>query len=163
MRRLLSLSLGVVVCCIATAATAKTLCNTPDEISAVQVRQLQIEMMVSTMRCDSSTYDFRHRYAAFMGQMDPLLTDNAKRLKVMLKRHKKGDVDHYITTMSNDAQNISQQDPNFCPGAVQILEHVATLSPKEIPGFAAQSIPSPYQVTACPAKPEHKSKPQSRH
>ena len=147
----------VVIGAIATSAGAKTVCNTPAEIAAVQVRQLQIEMMVSTMRCDSTDYNFRQRYGAFMGQINPLLTGNAKQLEAMLRRQHKGDFDRYITAMANDAQDISQQDPQFCTNAVQILEQVTELPPKDIPAFAAQTIPSPYQATPCPEKHRKKN------
>ena len=149
MRRLLLCVLLVA----ASPAWAKSSCNPPAEVSAVQVRQMQIEMMVATMRCDSSAYDFRHHYAAFMDRLNPLMTDNAKNLKSLVRRQHKGDVDRYITAMANDAQNISQQDPEFCGMAVQVLEQVSTLTAKDIPAIAAQAVPSPYQVAACPAKP----------
>jgi hypothetical protein len=139
------------------SAQAKPSCNNPAEISAVQVRQLQIEMMVSTLRCDSTDYDFRHHYGEFVTKINPLLPDNLKRLKTMLGRQHKGDFDRYMTSMSNDAQNISQQDPQYCPKAVQILDYVVASDLKDFPSYAATAIPSPYQVTPCPDKPAPKA------
>jgi len=136
------------------SAVAKQVCNTPTEVSAVQIRQLQIQMMISTLRCDSSSYDFRQHYAGFMDRVNPLLPENAKLVKTMLSRTGKGGVDQYLTSMSNDAQNLSQQDPMYCGTAVQVLEQVAMMDTKDVPAFAAQTIPSPYQVTACQDKPE---------
>ena len=135
------------------SAQAKAVCNSPAEVSAVQVRQLQIEMMVSTLRCDSSTYDFHSHYSSFINRVNPLLPDNVKRLKAMVGRTGKGGFDQYLTSMSNDAQNLSQQDPLYCGNAVQILNKVAEMESKDVPAFAAQTIPSPYQVTACPEAP----------
>lgn len=133
----------------AAPAFAKPVCNTPDEISAVQLRQLQIQMMVSTLRCDSSTYDFHNRYGSFMANVNPLMPANMKKLKEMLNRQRIRDADHYLTLMSIDAQNLSQRDPEYCGRAVRILEQVSALpSPTEVLTVAAQSIPSPYEVVA---------------
>ncbi len=132
---------------------AKTACYTPTEVSTVQLRQLQIEMMVSTLRCDSSSYDFRGRYGAFMERINPLMSDNAKRLKAIVGKKGQGGFDQYLTSMSNDAQNISQQDPLYCSNAVQVIEQVASHDTKDVPTIAAQAIPSPYQVVACADKP----------
>ena len=149
--RPLALILCISLLALTPPAFAKTPCATPAEVATVQLRQMQVEMMVSTMRCDSSTYDFRQHYAAFMERLNPLLTDNAKRLRTLVRRQRKGDIDRFITAMSNDAQNISQQDPEFCTHAVDILDRVAGLSAKDIPAFASQTIPSPFQMTTCPA------------
>ncbi len=140
------------------SAVAKQVCNTPTEVSAVQLRQLQIEMMVSTLRCDSSEYDFRKHYAGFIERVNPLLPENVKHLKTMLSRTGKGAFDPYMTSMSNDAQNLSQQDPLYCGTAVQVLDKVSAMDTKDVPAFAAQTIPSPYQVVACADKPEPKPK-----
>lgn len=159
MRRLIaSFACSMTFICQTGTAMAKPACTLPNEISAVQLRQMQIEALVSTMRCSSASYDFRQHYAAFMAQMDPLLTDNAKQLKSMLHRLKKDNLDHYVTSMANDTQNISQSDPQFCGTAVQILEQVAVMPAQDIPAFAAQKIASPFDVVPCPAKPEPKKK-----
>ena len=159
MRRLIAI-IVLIMCQIGTSF-AKPACTLPTEVAAVQLRQLQIEMMISTMRCSSKEYDFRQHYAAFMAQVNPLLDDNAKQLKTMLHRLKKNNLDMYMTSMSNDAQNISQADPEFCTTSVQILEQVASMPTKDIPAFAAKKIPSPYEVVPCPAKPEPKKKSRS--
>lgn len=135
----------------AAPAFAHPVCNTPEEISAVQLRQLQIQMMVSTLRCDSSTYDFHTRYGSFMANVNPLMPSNMQKLKAMLNRQRIRDADHYLTLMSIDAQNLSQRDPEYCGRAVRILEEVSALpSPTQVLTVAAQSIPSPYEVVACP-------------
>ncbi len=145
-------------------AQARTACNTPTEISAVQIRQLQIQMMVSTLRCDSSTYDFRSHYAGFLNNVNPLMPENLKQIKAMLTRQHGGNFDQYLTQMSNDAQNLSQQDPNYCGRAVQILEQVGGLaSPSEVPTVAAQSIPSPFKVVACTEEAKTPSKTHKKH
>ena len=154
--RLVRFIAPVMVFALSTPAQAKHACQSPDVIEAVQVRQLQIEMMVSTMRCDSSEYNFRQRYAAFMEAINPLLTDNAALLQSKLKLHSNSAFDRYITNLANEAQNISQTDPNFCTQAVQIIEHVATLSTPEIPAVAVQAVPHPFGVTACPVRAKRK-------
>lgn len=146
------------------SAQAKPVCNTPSEVSAVQIRQLQIQMMVSTLRCDSSTYDFRGHYAGFLENVNPLMPSNLKQIKSMLARQKGGDFDHYLTLMSIDAQNLSQQDPDYCGRAVRILEQVSALgSPSEVPGVAAQSVPSPFKVVACADEPPALEAKKKRH
>jgi hypothetical protein len=142
-----------VLCASISPVFAKSACYTPTEISAVQLRQLQIEIMVSTLRCDSSTYDFRARYSAFMERVNPLMPENAKHLRTIVGKHGKGNFDQYLTSMSNDAQNISQQDPLYCTTAVQLIEQIASHDTKDVPSIAAQAIPSPYEVVACPEKP----------
>ena len=142
MRRLIFSSAGAILLAVGCgSAFAESVCNTPTEVSAVRIRQLQIEMMVSTLRCDSSSYDFRSHYASFIDRVNPLLPDNAKRLKSMVSRTGKGGFDQYLTSMSNDAQNISQQDPLYCGKAVQILEKVAGMEPERSSGFRRPNDP----------------------
>lgn len=163
MRRLFAIGVCSAVFSASVAPVmAKPACYTPTEVSTVQLRQLQIEMMVSTLRCDSATYDFRGRYGAFMERINPLMPDNAKRLKAIVSQKVKGGFDQYLTAMSNDVQNISQQDPLYCPSAVRIIEQVASHDTKDVPGIAAEAIPAPFQVSACAEKPEPKPKSKNK-
>ena len=157
-RMIVSFACATLLISNAGLAFAKASCNPPAEVSAVQIRQLQIEMMVSTLRCDSSSYDFRSHYGAFMEKMNPLLPDNAKKLRTVVSRLGKGNFDQYLTSMSNDAQMLSQQDPLYCGSAVRLLDQVAASDTKDVPTIAAQAISAPYQVVACAEKPEAKPK-----
>ena len=154
--RLIRVILCMGLAAISGTAQAKNACHSPETIQAVQLRQLQIEMMVATMRCDSSEYDFRQHYGAFMEVINPLLPNNAQHLRSSLNLKSTQAFDRYITTLANVSQNISQTNPEFCTQAVQILDQTASQPSASIPILAAQMIPQPYGVTPCPVKTKRK-------
>ena len=132
---------------------AKTPCDTPQDIQAVQVRQLQVQGVMATLRCPSADYDFHAHYNAFIERVNPLMSDNAKHLKSMVSRQGKGNLDKYLTALFSDVQTTSQADPYFCDKSVKMLDDVAALTSQQVPGYAQQAISSPYGVDACPEQP----------
>ena len=154
----------------APAALARHACQSPAELAAMQFRQLQIEFMVATLKCDGTGYDYRGQYAAFLHKAEPAMATNARALRAMFVREGKGAgyIDHYLTGMSNDVQIRSQSADNYCQAAAESFDRATALSPHELPGYAAQAVAAPYAATPCPATHEaarghrHKRKLASR-
>jgi hypothetical protein len=136
----------------ATPVIAASKCDTPAEIGAMQFRQLQIELMVATLKCEGD-FDYRGQYGAYVHGASAALADNTRQLRAMFSHHGKSAamLDRYLTGMSNDAQIRSQSTENYCEGKAATLERIATLKPVELHTFAAETIGLPYGGEACPA------------
>ncbi|MDA8232610.1 MAG: hypothetical protein M0006_14845 [Magnetospirillum sp.] len=133
---------------------AKSACNTPAEIGSMQYRQLQIELMVATLKCGGGAYDYRGHYADYLRKAGPGLARNAKELRAMFVRQGKGGayLDRYLTGMSNDMQIRSQTAGDYCEREHAVMERIAALSSAQLPGYAAETVGTPYGAQACAAR-----------
>ncbi|MBI5165523.1 MAG: hypothetical protein HY985_16665 [Magnetospirillum sp.] len=142
----------------ATPAQAKA-CNSPTEVSAMQLRQLQAELMVATLKCGETHPEFRGKYGAFVGKAP--MKENANALRAMFSRQGKGAnyMDRYSTQLANDAQLKSSQTYDYCGVHAARFDELSDLRPHEIQGFAARSVGVPDDAEPCPApKPAAKEK-----
>jgi len=152
-------------------ALARAVCNTPAEISALQVRQLQIETMVATLKCGGGEYDYQSKYSAYVQAANPVLAENARQLKTMFIHQGKGAsyLDRYITSVSNDAQIRSRSVDNYCEIWAQTLDKLLGSTPRDMPKIAAEAITAPYdaepECAATTHKTAHEStgKPHTKH
>ncbi len=131
---------------------AKPPCNSAAEVNAMQFRQLQIELMVASLKCDGTGYDYRGQYSAYMQKMGSALSENARQLRAMFARQGKGAsyMDRYLTSMSNEAQLRSAAVDNYCESRAATLDRVALLGPHELHAFAAETVGLPYEAESCP-------------
>ena len=146
-------------------ALARTACQSPGELAAMQFRQLQIELMVAALKCDGTGYDYRGHYAVYLHNAESALATNARALRAMFVREGKGAgyIDHYLTGMSNDVQIRSQGTENYCQAAAEAFDRATRLAPQELPDYAAHAIVSPYAATPCPAAPRTAAHRHRRH
>lgn len=135
------------------AAAATLPCQTPAELAAMRLRQLQVELMVAALNCHGASFDYRGTYAIFIRNTRPDLARNAQQLQAMFTRAGMGDgaIDHYQTELSNRAQVKSLSDQDYCGHLASIMADAARLPPTELGTYAARMIPAPLGAKACPA------------
>lgn len=134
-----------------TAATP--VCPTATELSAMQVRQLQTELMVAALDCDGGPFDYRGTYAVFIQRSRPGLAENARQLRAMFARNgmDAAAIDRYQTDLATNAELKSRTLPGFCSGLASMMAQAARLTPAGLIAYAAQTYPAPYGAKACAA------------
>lgn len=134
-------------------AAAMLLCQTPTELAAMQLRQLQIELMVAALNCHGANFDYSGTYAIFVTNARPSLARNAQQLRGMFTRAGMGAeaIDHYQTELSNNAQVKSLSGQDDCGRVASVLADVARLPAAELGAYAARAIPTPFGSKACAA------------
>ena len=144
-------------------AAARPACQTPAEIGAMRFRQLQIDLWLAAAKC-GGIGDVAAPYNAYVEKSRRSLIENGRQLNAMFVRRGKGTaaLDHYLTSMANDAQIRSESVANYCAVQAVTLERAATLDGGDLPAYAAQVVPSPYGAVPCPdreagARPVRKS------
>jgi hypothetical protein len=133
-------------------ALAKAACHTPAEIKTLQLRQLQVDMMVATLKCRQDFPDFRDRYARFVHKTGPAMAKNGAELKSLFMRTGKGAsyVDRYMTELSNDAQMRSIYVENYCQARYDALDRLnAMAAPHDIQAAATEAAAIPYAGQPC--------------
>lgn len=135
------------------AAAATLPCQTPTELAAMQLRQLQVELMVAALNCHGGPFDYSGTYATFIRNARPDLARNAQQLRGMFTRAGMGDgaIDRYQTELSNSAQVKSLSDQDYCGRLASIMADAARLPPTELGPYAARMIPAPLGAKVCPA------------
>ena len=134
-------------------AAAMLLCQTPTELAAMQLRQLQIELMVAALNCRGGNIDYSGTYAIFVRNARPDLARNAQQLRAMFARAGMGAeaIDHYQTELSNNAQIKSLSGHEYCGRVASVMADVAQLPAAELGAYAARAIPAPFGSKACAA------------
>jgi hypothetical protein len=135
------------------AAFAMPQCQTPPELAAMQLRQLQIELMVAALNCHGDKLDYGGTYAIFVRNARSDLARNAQELRAMFARAGMGAgaIDQYQTELSNNAQVKSLSGRDYCGGVALILADAARLPAAELGAYAARTFPAPYGSKACAA------------
>ncbi len=134
-------------------AAAVLMCPTATELSAMQFRQLQIELMVAALDCDDGTFDYPGTYAVFVQHARPGLAENARQLRAMFARNgmDAGAIDRYQTDLATNAEIKSRTLPDYCGSLASTMAQVARLAPAELAVYAARTYPAPYGAKTCPA------------
>lgn len=152
-----SSAVAALVCLtIAAPAFAKQQCYTPQDIRAMQVRQLHYELMVAALKCQGTEVDFRGKWSTWVNRFGTTMNANATHLRGMFGRLGKGQsgMDRYVTQLSNDASMRAQHVEEYCDTQVKLFDTVLELAPHEMENWAANSIEKPIPATAgCSATP----------
>lgn len=136
-------------------AAAKPPCYTPQEVRAMQFRQLQVELMVAALKCQDPELGFRAKYASYVGKFGPALNGNAKDLRALFGRLGKGPagMDRYMTELSNEASMRSQHIEDYCGVQAATFDTVLTLKPHELDAWVGDRMDKPVPAASCaPAK-----------
>lgn len=143
------------------SAQAKPACVNPGEARSLQFRQLQIELMVATLRCRSVDPSFRENYTNYVTKAGPALQRNAGELRTMFARHGQNvsQLDRLMTELSNEASMRSLYAENYCQAQAERLAHVVSMPPQDLEAFAAQNIEAPAPLCAGPKTREVKATP----
>jgi hypothetical protein len=145
-------------------AAAKPPCYTPQEVRAMQFRQLQVELMVAALKCQDPELGFRGKYASYVGKFGPALNRNAKDLRALFSRLGKGTngMDRYMTELSNEASMRSQHIEDYCGVQSETFDKVLSLKPQELDAWASDKMEKPVPASSCappkPAKPIKQAK-----
>ena len=144
--------------CVAFAAPvlAKPLCYTPQDIKAMQVRQLHYELMVAALKCQGGEVDFRAKWSDWVDRFGNAMTTNASHLRGLFNRLGKGQsgLDRYVTQLSNNASMRAQYAEDYCGSRAQMFEAVLPLNASEMESWAVDRMDKPQQVSAsCTAAP----------
>lgn len=141
---------------VSVPAAARPPCYSPQEIRAMQFRQLQVELMVAALKCQDPDLDFRGKYASYIGKFGPALNGNAKELRALFARLGKGQngMDRYMTELSNQASMRSQHIEDYCGVQAETFDQVLALKPHELGAWAADKLEKPTAAASCaPTKP----------
>jgi hypothetical protein len=142
---------------LSTPALAKPPCYSAQEIRAMQVRQLQVELMVGALKCQSPEQNLRDKYSSFVNRFNAGISANAQELRAMFKRQGKGEkgMDRYMTELSNDASIRSAHIEDYCTSVEAMFDKALTLRPQELSAWAADSVEKPTPAVSCsaPEKP----------
>lgn len=143
------------------SALAKPACVSPSEARALQFRQLQIEMMVATLRCRAADPSFRDNYASYVTKAGPALNRNAGELRTMFARHGQSasQLDRLMTELSNEASMRSLYAENYCQAQGERLARLVTMPPQDLEAFAVQHVEARSPLCATPKTREVKAAP----
>lgn len=138
---------------MAAPAAAKPLCYTPQEVRAMQFRQLQVELMVAALKCQDPELGFRAKYASYINRFGPSLNNNAKQLRAMFGRAGTGErgMDRYMTELSNEASMRALHMEDYCGTHQQMFDKVLDLKPTELEAWAADTVEKPMPAMSCAA------------
>lgn len=134
-------------------AAAKPTCYTPTEIRAMQFRQLQVELMVSALKCRSADPSFQDKYASYVTKVDSALKRNAGELRTMFTRLGRGAayMDKYTTELSNQAsmRSLHVEYGEYCAEKDEVFGKLQAMKAQEVEAYAADTVEKPYSPAAC--------------
>lgn len=134
-------------------AFAKSPCYTAQEIRAMQYRQLQIELMVAALKCQSPEYELHSKYSTYIGKFGSSLSGNAQQLKAMFARQGKNAaaMDRYITGLSNEASIRVSYIEDYCGTQSALFDKVLPQQPHELESWVVDNVAKPDSASACSA------------
>lgn len=146
---------------VSESALASTNCLSAADRSAVQMRQLQVEMMVAALKCDDS-FGLRDAYGVYVTKHNAVLSDNAQALKSLFRKAYGGDAnrqfDRFITRLANNASSRAQSQMGYCEINQGLLQQAVALPGHKISAFAEASIVAPEDVGRCVRTEQKKAK-----
>lgn len=146
-------ALGLLGATLALPAGAAGLCARAPEVSAVQTRLMQTDLMVAALTCGEHA-----RYNAFVGKHRAELARHGRALKAYFHRAHgtaaQKSLDSFITRLANEASlRTIDARADYCTRAGAVLAEVLDATPAG--GLAALAAEQPYArasgIAACPA------------
>ncbi len=140
-------------------AQAKPLCYSAQEVRAMQLRQVQVELMVGALKCQDPQMGMRDKYSTFVNRFSTNISSNAKELRALFNRQGVGErgLDRYMTELSNDASMRSVHVEDYCGSIGEMFDQALSMKPAELGTWAADTVAKPVAAVSC-AAPE-KAKP----
>lgn len=140
-------------------ALAKPQCYSAQEIRAMQLRQVQVELMVGALKCQDPQMGMRDKYSTFVNRFNANISSNAKELRAMFNRQGTGErgLDRYMTGLSNDASMRAVHVEDYCGEIGEMFDKALSMKPAELGTWAADTVAKPVAAMSCSA-PE-KAKP----
>lgn len=121
----------------ASSPASASVCATPEETRAMQVRLLQNRLMVSALTCEAIPH-----YNAFINRFQSTLSSSGNTMQGYFRRaHGSGGQSRLTTHMTSHANQISLEGLGnraaFCANTMRILDAVSSLSDQELYTFTA--------------------------
>ena len=159
-RRLRAVGAAIAAAALLAASAAEAACARSSELSGLQARVLQTELMVAALSCDEAT-----RYNAFVTRFKGELMVQSKRMQQYFARvHGKRatkELNAFVTELANNSSQRSlTQAAQFCPQAAAMLDHVLEIEPRQFASFAAQqSFSDAHGIDSCDGLREARAQP----
>jgi hypothetical protein len=138
---------------------AEAVCARAAELSGLQARVLQTELMVAALSCGEAT-----RYNAFVNRFRGELVVESKRMQRYFSRVHGGragkELNAFVTELANNSSQRSLTEAaSFCPQAAALLDDVLKIEPRQLGSFAAeQSFADAHGVDSCDGPREARAK-----
>lgn len=143
---------------LAAPAIAAPACLTPEEASAVQVRQFHTRLQVAALKCSDPGWGLRDRYNAYVTAFGGSLSANAKALRAALSRtglaRTEAQFDRFITRIANRASGEADNSAGYCQEHREMLDAMLSGAPSGLGAFAAAHEPPVSGPGVCVAVPE---------
>jgi hypothetical protein len=149
-RRLRAAGIGALTVAILASHAAEAACARSAELSGLQARVLQTELMVAALSCGESG-----RYNAFVTRFRGELQVESKRMQGYFARVHGGragkELNAFVTELANNSSQRSLTEAaTFCPQAAALLDDALKMEPKQLRSFAAQqSFADAHGVDSC--------------
>jgi hypothetical protein len=144
MRRVLLASAAVLGFAAGAATGANAAgCYGPAELSAVQVRMLQSELMVGALACRDSNPELGMvaQYNSFVHRLGDRLVRHSKVLQAHFSKQygatSRRELESFVTALANDASKRSMTSATYCQGAAELFRNVAGLEQRDLERFSA--------------------------
>ena len=127
-------------------------CMSASDRTAVQIRQMHVQLMVAALKCDDGT-GMRDTYGAYVNKHNSVLSGNAQSLRSLFQKAYGGDssrqFDRFITRLANDASNQAQTQLGYCETNMELLQKAASLPANQVDDLARETIAFPAEVGRC--------------
>lgn len=149
-RRLRAAGIAAVTAGLLGSHAADAACARSTELSGLQARVLQTELMVAALSCDEAA-----RYNSFVNRFRNELMVESKRMQGYFSRVHGGRagkvINAFVTELANNSSQRSlTESASFCPHAAALLDEVLKIEPREFRSFAAhQSFSDAHGVDSC--------------
>ncbi|CAA7619523.1 conserved exported hypothetical protein [Candidatus Terasakiella magnetica] len=129
-------------------AFAKGSCATPEQIKAVQFRQLHDELQVAALNCRNDDPTLPGKWTDYVRRFGPALSENAK----ILTGYFKGTAafDRHNTKITNrESVRVHETHEGYCEAHAAMFDKVVTLSQPQLLAYASESVGNRHDLTAC--------------
>jgi hypothetical protein len=134
-------------------AQAKPQCYSAQDVRAMQLRQVQVELMVGALKCQDPELGLRDKYSTFVYRFNSNISTNAKELRAMFNRLGNGErgLDRYMTELSNDASMRSVHVEDYCGSIGEMFDKALSMKPAELGTWASDTVAKPVAAVSCSA------------
>jgi hypothetical protein len=138
---------------------AQAACASAAEVSGLQARVLQTELMVAALSCGEAA-----RYNAFVNRFRSELVVESKHMQRYFSRVHGGragkELNAFVTELANNSSQRSLTEAaSFCPRAAALLDDVLKIEPRQLRSFAAElSFADAHGVDSCDGPREARGK-----
>lgn len=129
-------------------AVARPACANPEQVKAVQLRQLHDELQVAALNCRGALPEMPAKWEYYVRQHGATLAENARVLRGYFKSA--AALDRHNTVVTNRLSAQVHETPGYCDLHVAMFDKVTALTPPQLLVFAAETEGDPMEIHACP-------------